>query len=614
MRKFFTLLLTLACCAGMWNCSDEYDDTAIWREIDDLKTQVAKLNQDLKTLQQALDDGCVVTSVTPAEDGFLITFSNGESITVKNGAPGTPGADGAQIGVREQDGVLYWTLDGKFLLRPGTDEKIPVRGGDGLPGHAPVLAVDADGYWTVDGVRITDASGDGIKAQGDSFFRGVEQQDDRVVLILADGSTIAIPLAAECTLVFDTSSLLLAAGGSATVAFQSAGIAFTELFSVPQGWTARLDEQAATVTVTAPADAAGTSGRLVLAGADATGRTYMAALKLYCETLPAGGFFVYNEGQYGTMPASVNYYADGEWIRRPYATLNPAHPLGNTGTKMLRTGSKTYFVAKDAPFVVEADAELRYRSALESECADAVGQVFGMTVYDDATGYITTQNGVYRIGLNPLSFDESDRIFAERNGFRDICTAAGKVFFIHSDAVYAYDPAAGGEAAELCAAATGFVSTSDGSLWAADSEQIVRIDPAAGTFERIPTGEYPLWWESTYRPCEIAAAPDGSAVYYLRKTGSGWSAYGRELCRYDASAKTVGSLWLLPEGFSAYGCGVKVDPATGNVYVLYTKEGWGANYLHTYITVLDPSGEVLRTIPYTSGEETVYWFPSEIVF
>ena len=59
---------------------------------------------------------------------------------------------------------------------------------------------------------------------------------------------------------------------------------------------------------------------------------------------------------------------------------------------------------------------------------------------------------------------------------------------------------------------------------------------------------------------------------------------------------------------------VRVDPATGDVYVVYTKDGWGANYLKTYITVLSPEGEVRETIPYTSENETVYWFPSEIVF
>lgn len=608
------MLLLLACALSMGNCSDAYDDTAIWQQIDDLKTQVAALNRQMKALRQALDDGCVVTSVEPTADGYLITFSNGESITIRNGADG---ADGSQLGVREVDGVLYWTLDGEFLLRPGTDEKIPVRGDDGAPGdpgHTPVLAVDADGYWTVDGVRVRDASGAEVKAQGDSFFRGVEQTGDEVVLILADGSTITIPRAADSSLALDEKVLFFAAGGSQTIAYTARNLAFVEPFSVPQGWGVLLDEQAATITVTAPVAAAARGERLVLAGADASGRTYMAAVKLYCETLPEGGFFVYNEGQFGTMPASVNYYADGAWIRRPYAVLNPDHPLGNTGTKMVRTDANTYFVAKDAPFVVETDAKLHFVSQLGSECDDLVGQMFGMAVYDAATAYVTTQNGVYRIGLNPLSLDGADCIYAQRNGFRDICVAGGKVFFIYSNAVYAYDPVAGGEATELCAASTGFAQTADGYVWAADSEQIVRIDPQDNSVETVATGDYPLWWESTYRPCALAAAPDGSALYFLRKTGSGWSSYGRELCRYDTATQTFASLWSLPEGFSAYGCGVRVEPVTGNIHVLYTKDGWGANFLKTYITVVAPSGAVQQTIPYTSEQETVYWFPSEIQF
>ena len=608
------MLLVVTFSASVWSCTDEYDDTAIWQEIDDLKAKIAELNRQMTTLRHALDEGCVITSVEPTAEGFLITFSNGETITVKHGSAGDAGT---QIGVREEDGVLYWTLDDEFLLRPGSGERIPVRGGDGAPGepgHAPVLAVDAEGYWTVDGTRVEDATGAEVKAQGDSFFRGIEQTDDAVSLILADGSTITIPKAADSSLVFDTKALFFAADGSQTVSYTARNLAFVELFSVSEGWVASLDERAATVTVTVPADATPEQGRLILAGADASGRTYMAAVQLYCGTLPEGGFFVYNEGQFGKMPASLNYYFDGAWIRRPYAALNPAQPLGNSGTTMLRTGTMTYLVAKDAPFVVETDAQLHARSVLGSEYGATVGQVMGMTVYDASTGYITTQNGVFRIGLNPLSLDAADRIFAQRNGFRDICTAGGKVFFIYSDAVYVYDPATGEPAAELCPASTGFVRTTDGAVWAADSERIVRIDPADNSFETVSTGDYPLWWESTYRPCEIAAAADGSALYFLRKSGSGWSVYGRELCKYDPASKTVASLWPLPEGFSAYGCGVRVDPATGDVYVVYTKDGWGANYLKTYIPVLSPEGEVRETIPYTSENETVYWFPSEIVF
>lgn len=614
MKKFLSYFLALTLCAGLWNCAAEYDDSDLRKEIEEIRTRLETLNEQVATLQTALAGGSVITKVEETADGYLITFSNGKSIAIKHGPAGD---DGSKIGVKDEGGVLYWTLDGEFLLRPGTDEKIPVQGDKGDAGHSPRLEIDADGYWTVDGERITDAAGREVEAQGDSFFRDVRQTDDAVVLVLADGSEITIPKAVESSLSFAFKTIFVADGGSQTVSYTARNIDFVEIFSLPKSWSAEIDEKAGTVTVAAQAGAASTGERLVIAGADATGRTYMAAVKLYCGTLPAGGFFVYNEGQFGRMPASVNYYADGAWIVRPYATLNPDRALGNSGVKMVRSevSDRIYLTAKDAPFVVETDAQLRYLSQLGSDHGSTVGQVMGMTVYDASTGYVTTQNGVYRIGLDPLSLDAADRIYEGRNGGRDICAAGGKVFFIFSNKVYGYDPTAADVApAEICAAGTGFVTTSDGAVWAADSEQIVKIDPADNTFESIPTGDYPLWWESTYRPCELAAAPDGSAVYFLRKVGSGWSAYGKELCRCDPATGTIAPLWSLPEGFSAYGCGLKVDPATGKIYVLYTKDGWGANYLKTYVSVVAPDGTLEETIPYTSDSETIYWFPSEIAF
>lgn len=125
------MLLVVTFSASVWSCTDEYDDTAIWQEIDDLKAKIAELNRQMTTLRHALDEGCVITSVEPTAEGYLITFSNGETITVKHGSAGDAGT---QIGVREEDGVLYWTLDDEFLLRPGSGERIPVRGGDGAPG------------------------------------------------------------------------------------------------------------------------------------------------------------------------------------------------------------------------------------------------------------------------------------------------------------------------------------------------------------------------------------------------------------------------------------------------------------------------------------------------
>ena len=60
------------------------------------------------------------------------------------------------------------------------------------------MAVDADGYWIVDG-RIKDAAGNDVKAtgsngkDGDSFFKSVSDGDDAVTFTLTDGTEIVIP-------------------------------------------------------------------------------------------------------------------------------------------------------------------------------------------------------------------------------------------------------------------------------------------------------------------------------------------------------------------------------------------------------------------------------------
>ncbi len=620
MRKLFALCCLAAAGFGAWSCSDDYDDSALWKEIDQIKTDLAALNQQVATLQTAIQDGALITKVTPTDDGYKIDFSNNTSIVVKHGdkgANGSAGKDGAQIGVKEENGVLYWTLDGAFITAPDSEEKIPVTGDKGGDGHTPLLAIDGEGYWTVDGDRIL--SGDApVKAQGDSFFSGVEETDDAVMLRLADGSSITIDKYKESSLLFAAATVYAPYGKTAEIAYTAARVAFAEVMSVPEGWTAQIDEKAGKVTVTAPAAGAPAANgqRLKIVGTDLSGHAMMAAVKLYCE-LPDGGFFVYNEGQFGKMPATVNYYAAGEWISRVYAAVNPEHPLGNTGVEMVRNAVNglTYLTAKDGHFIVETDTDLNYKSELGSEYASDLGQVIGFTVFDAATGYITAGSGVYKVGLNPLSIDTSAPVFSKRNGGRDLCAAGGKLYFIFSNKVYSYDPSTGAAPVELCDAATGFVTLNDGSVWAENNTQIVRIDPADDSVTATPTGEYALYYNSmAYTPCSLAAAPDGSALYFIQQVGSGWSVYGKAVGKFDPADGTFSDLWSMPEGYSVYGSGVAVDPATGKIHVTYTKDGWGANYLKTYIAVVNPDGTLDRTIPYLSENETTYWFPSKIVF
>ena len=62
---------------------------------------------------------------------------------------------------------------------------------------------------------------------------------------------------------------------------------------------------------------------------------------------------------------------------------------------------------------------------------------------------------------------------------------------------------------------------------------------------------------------------------------------------------------------SVYGAGVQVDPRNGDVYIIYTEDGWSTHYLNTNIYIANGvTGTQKEVIDYTG----TYWFPSTIAF
>lgn len=611
MKRFFAFVLMLALAGTTWNCSDDYDDSALWREIDGIRTELAALNSQLEALQTALRNGSLITDVKSAEEGYVLTFSDGSVIEIRHGrdgeaglpgadgADGVDGADGKTVGVRPDDaGVLCWTLGGEFVVDPQTGDPLPVRGAEGPSGKTPVLAVDVEGFWTVDGVRLT-SDGREVKAQGDSFFSDVREEESTVTLVLADGSELTIPKAATGPmLAFADKIRCCESGTPVRIGYTSQGIGLVEIFSLPEGWRAEVDTDASEVIVTA--GGATMQGRLVMLGADSSGRTYMAVVSL-C-SLPEGGFYVWNEGWFGHDPASLNYYRDGVWFTHVYATVNPGASLGNTGTNMVRCPDNglVYLVCKDDPTLVEVDANMLRRSEIRSK--STTGQGYDFAPYDATTGYMSGSKGLYRVALDPLRVDRC--VCDERGTFADVHVARGKVFFIHAGSVKVYDPA-DEQIVTLCAANTGFRESADGMLWAASAASIARIDPRTLAVETISTGSFSLRYNSTYNPCAFDVTPDGGTFYYF--TGSRYSATGLVKC--DVATGTMTRIYDTTDGFAAYGGGVAVHPATGDVYLLTCK-----SYSLCRIYVVAPDGQQRQVIPYTTDTDMSYWFPSQIVF
>ena len=245
MRKLVTLLMLAMLGMATWSCS--YDDDDLWAEIDGIRNELAALNEkvsSLRTVVDALEKNKTISEVVETDEGCMIVFSDKTSVTIANGA------DAPVIGIDRVEGVYYWTLGGRGnFLTDDEGNRIPVSG------EAPELAVDAEGYWTVDGVRVEDASGKEVKASGkdgDAFFRSVTDGETEVVFELTDGQTIVIP---KTGAVFGfvqpedgRSCFVFGFGERRTLSLRVADVTTADFMNVPEGWTASFDLAGRSVT------------------------------------------------------------------------------------------------------------------------------------------------------------------------------------------------------------------------------------------------------------------------------------------------------------------------------------------------------------------------------
>ena len=225
MKKLF-FWAVIAFTAVFSACSDSYDDTELHNELNNLKDRVAKLeawqkqvNEDvaaLKAIAESLDGAKFITNVETVAEGYKITFSDGKTVTVKHGDKGEQGEQGEKgntpaIGIAEEDGVYYWTLDGEWLL-DAQGNKVPAQGAKGDQGEqgpageqgpqgeqglAPEFKIE-NGHWYVRfGEGEWQDLGEAKGEQGDSFFKDVKVGEDSVVFTMADGTEFTVPFIAN---------------------------------------------------------------------------------------------------------------------------------------------------------------------------------------------------------------------------------------------------------------------------------------------------------------------------------------------------------------------------------------------------------------------------------
>lgn len=140
-----SLGLALSCLA----CS-KYDDSALNDRLAKLEQRVGAIeekvkvaNEDIKTLKSlvsASTQGKTITEVKKTDEGYDLTFSDKQVISIKHGRNGAEGHR-PQISVAQENGVYYWQLDGQWLL-DAQNKKVRVSGETGPQGPQGVPGKD----------------------------------------------------------------------------------------------------------------------------------------------------------------------------------------------------------------------------------------------------------------------------------------------------------------------------------------------------------------------------------------------------------------------------------------------------------------------------------------
>lgn len=253
------LLLALSCADVESELQGQID--GIKDRIEKLQGRIDAMNGQLTSLSH-ITSGNVITSVEQNSEGkYVITYldSNDETKTVVI-ATMDQMVNAPVLGVQldETNNLYYWTVtvDGQTDYLMDGDNKVPVSG------YTPTVSVDSEGYWTVNGQRVNDGSGNPIQANdGEScVFKAVEiTASGDLQITQGDGSVITLPVqnalnltlstAINTTVSFSAESLPISYEVTGTNA-DGAMVAIAEV----SGAEAEIDRDKKTVTLTAMED------------------------------------------------------------------------------------------------------------------------------------------------------------------------------------------------------------------------------------------------------------------------------------------------------------------------------------------------------------------------
>ena len=196
-------LALLFSCTGM--VQEELEAThakleALQKAAAEASKQLEDLTVIVKLLENSDDHTIDPASLKVTEDGYEVSFKDGETIVIPFGKDGKDGRTLIPVGVmQDEDSLYYWQVDGEWLL---DDEGNKMRAGatdgadgaDGTDGVMPQIVVENGSWWIVfegkepvEIAKCEDIDGVGV-------FSNIDTSDpERLILTLLNGTKLEIP-------------------------------------------------------------------------------------------------------------------------------------------------------------------------------------------------------------------------------------------------------------------------------------------------------------------------------------------------------------------------------------------------------------------------------------
>lgn len=196
-------LALLFSCTGM--VQEELEAThakleALQKAAAEASKQLEDLTVIVKLLENSDDHTIDPASLKVTEDGYEVSFKDGETIVIPFGKDGKDGRTLIPVGVmQDEDSLYYWQVDGEWLLddegnkmRAGATDG--VDGADGADGVMPQIVVENGSWWIVfegkepvEIAKCEDIDGVGV-------FSNIDTSDpERLILTLLNGTKLEIP-------------------------------------------------------------------------------------------------------------------------------------------------------------------------------------------------------------------------------------------------------------------------------------------------------------------------------------------------------------------------------------------------------------------------------------